>query len=208
MLVKICGMTDEKTAMQAAHAGADFIGFVFAPSSRRIAPVEAEAIAKQIPTHVKKVGVFVDETIENMHFIANLVGLDYIQLHGNEPAHVASRLRYPIIKAFTLSETDERTIATYPCDYVLIDSPGKKYRGGSGETFDWRLFEQFQIDREKVILAGGLSDQNVQEAIQTVRPAAVDVSSGVETDGKKDCEKIRAFITRAKRANDTRHNVI
>src|SRR5690625_3741578 len=186
MLVKICGITDEKTALEAAHAGADFIGFVFAPSSRRIAPVHAEAIVKRLPEHVKKVGVFVDESVENMHFIAELVGLDYVQLHGNEPTHVAKQLRYPVIKAFTLAETDEKTVTTYPCDYLLIDSPGKKYRGGSGETFDWRLFEQFSIDQNKLILAGGLSMHNVQEAINTVRPAAVDVSSGVETDGKKD----------------------
>lgn len=208
MLVKICGITDEQTAKQAVNEGADFIGFVFAPSSRRIAPVDAKTIIKQIPAHVKKVGVFVEETIENMHFIAEFTGLDYIQLHGNEPAHVASRLRYPIIKAFTLTETDERTMATYPCDYLLIDSPGEKYRGGSGKTFDWSLFEQFNIDREKIILAGGLSAQNVQEAIRTVRPIAVDVSSGVETGGKKDSEKIRSFIKRAKSASSARHHVV
>src|SRR5690625_1056090 len=186
MLVKICGITDEQTAKQAVNEGADFTGFVFAPSSRRIAPVDAKTIIKQIPAHVKKVGVFVEETIENMHFIAEFTGLDYIQLHGNEPAHVASRLRYPIIKAFTLTETDERTMATYPCDYLLIDSPGEKYRGGSGKTFDWSLFEQFNIDREKIILAGGLSAQKVQEANHTVQPNAVDVSRAATKTGKQD----------------------
>lgn len=205
MIVKICGLTDKETAHKTAEAGADMIGFVFAPSSRRIAPIDAKRIAKSLPKETKKVGVFVDESVKNIHFIANLVGLDYVQLHGREQPEIAKQIRYPIIKAFTLTETDERTIKTYPCEYVLIDSPGKKYRGGSGETFDWSLFEQFTIDRERVILAGGLHAQNVKKAIQTLRPFAVDVSSGVETDGKKDISKIEQFIAQAKRSLHEHH---
>lgn len=197
MLVKICGITDIETARKVQAAGAQFIGFVFTPSKRRISPMQAGEIATHISPDLKKVGVFVNESIENIKYIAKLVGLDYIQLHGNESPSVARALPYPIIKAFSIHEVNPNTIHDYPCDYLLIDSPGKKYRGGSGYTFNWRKLDDLEIDKDKLILAGGLSINNIRKAIETVRPIGVDVSSGVETDGKKDHDKIAQFIHEA-----------
>lgn len=199
MIVKICGIQTIETAKVAVDAGADLLGFVFANSNRRVTPKQAEAIAKRIPPHIKKVGVFVDETIENMTSIARQVGLDIIQLHGRESPSIASALPYPIIKAFPINELEHSMIHRFPYDYILIDSPSKKYRGGSGKTFNWELVQQLPVDSNKLILAGGLTPENVHEAIEQVDPVGVDVSSGVETDGKKDSNKIKTFIKNVKR---------
>jgi len=198
MLIKICGIKDKETAQIVQNAGADFIGFVFAPSKRRIAPVKAAEIAKSLSPNLKKVGVFVNEPVKNIIHIAKLVGLDYVQLHGDEPAHVAKSIPYPVIKAFSIEQINPKTIHHYPCDYLLIDSPGKKYRGGSGKIFEWGKLNDLKIDRGKLILAGGLSPENVTSARESVQPAGVDVSSGVETEGIKDPFKIEKFMTQAK----------
>ena len=199
MFVKICGIKTLDAAKTAQEAGADFIGFVFAPSNRRISPIDAANITKQLSPKIKKVGVFVNESVENIKHIAKLVGLDYVQLHGDEPAHFAAQLPYPIIKAFSVHTVDPKTIHQYPCDYVLIDSPGEKYRGGSGNVFNWKTIDELQIDKRKLILAGGLNEANVREAIESVQPIGVDVSSGVETDGVKDHQKIQSFIKQTKK---------
>lgn len=198
MKVKICGITKKEDALLAEEAGADLIGFVFAPSKRRISPVNAAAIANQLPDHIKKVGVFVNEAAENMIHIAKLVGLDYIQLHGDESAQLARSLPYPIIKAFSIDKATPETIRKFPCDYLLIDSPGEKYQGGSGRTFDWSKLDKLGIEKSRFILAGGLSADNVQEAIKVTGAIGVDVSSGVETDGVKNHDKIIHFIENAK----------
>ncbi|MGM8365453.1 phosphoribosylanthranilate isomerase [Virgibacillus sp. W0181] len=198
MLVKICGIQTIEAGTTAVEAGADFIGFVFAPSSRRLSPFQAAGIAHSLPSSVKKVGVFVNEQVETILTIAETVKLDYIQLHGDEAAEIAEVLPYPIIKAFSIDEAIHEQIDQYPCDYYLIDSPARKYRGGSGKTFDWEKMLTLPIDRKKILLAGGLTAENIQEAIEVVKPAGVDVSSGVETDGVKDNTKIRQFLSLAK----------
>jgi len=205
MLVKICGIQTEEAAHTAASAGADFIGFVFAPSKRQIQPEAAKQIAKNIPQHIKKVGVFVNEDAGKMQEIAAYVGLDYIQLHGDEPPETAEALPYKIIKAFPVDPDHLEDIKEYPCDFYLLDSPFGKQRGGNGTQFDWNLTKQLALDSEKVILAGGLKPSNISEAIERTSPAAVDVSSGVETDGEKNEQKIEAFIDNAKnnREDDT-----
>lgn len=199
MNVKICGITTIEDAKVVAEAGADFIGFVFAPSKRRIQPVDAKIIARQLDPSLKKVGVFVNESIENMKQIAETVGLDYIQLHGDEPKEIAAALPLPVIKAFSIDQVTADNLHAYPCEYFLIDSPGDKYRGGSGRTFDWTTLEELGIDLGKCILAGGLSAENVKEAISIANPSGVDVSSGVETNGNKDITKIKQFVHHAKR---------
>jgi len=198
MFVKICGITTREVAKAAVDGGADFIGFVFADSKRKITSADAAMIAKSIPTSVKKVGLFVNETIETMKKIAEEVGLDVIQLHGDEPAEVAEQLPYEIIKAFPAEKESFEAIKHYPCDYILLDGPSKKYRGGNGIVFDWNLLNDLELDHRKLILAGGLTPENVEVAIEKVDPIAVDVSSGVETGGKKDIEKIKQFIRNAK----------
>lgn len=199
MLVKICGIKTIEAASVAVQAGADFIGFVFAPSKRKITPEQAAKIAKTIPTSIRKVGVFVNETVENIKEIAEHVGLDVIQLHGDEPPEMLGKIPYQTIKAFSIDQVSEAcTIKAFPADFYLIDSPIDEYRGGSGKTFDWHLVTKLGIDSNKIILAGGLSSDNVQVAIKQVNPAGIDVSSGVETDGEKDHEKIKQFIRNAK----------
>ncbi|AXI07929.1 phosphoribosylanthranilate isomerase [Oceanobacillus zhaokaii] len=198
MLVKICGISTKEAAEAVLASGADFIGFVFAESKRRISPEAASDIVRLVPSSVKKVGVFVNETVDNMIAIAELVGLDYIQLHGEEPAEVAKSLPYKVIKAFSITKENVSSIKSYPCDYYLLDSPKAEYHGGNGITFDWRMIEQLSIPTQKILLAGGLNADNITEAIRLAHPAGVDVSSGVETNGIKDNKKIKQFITIAK----------
>ena len=198
MLVKICGIQTREAAEVVVQEGADFIGFVFAESKRKISPEQATEIASGLPNQVKKVGVFVNEQPKRMIEIAKQVGLDYLQLHGDEPAEVARKLPFRVIKAFAADSSNLENIQDYPCDYYLIDSPAGKYRGGSGKTFNWELIEELKLDRSKLILAGGLTVENVQQAIKVVHPIGVDVSSGVETNGEKDVLKIKQFIKNAK----------
>ncbi|MEC5424577.1 phosphoribosylanthranilate isomerase [Virgibacillus sp. C22-A2] len=200
MLVKICGIKTKQAAQTAANAGADLIGFVFAPSKRRISPSDAAIIAKSLPASSKTVGVFVNESVERMMEIANLVGLDYIQLHGDEPAAIAQQLDYKIIKAFPVQQDNLSEIKAYPCDFYLLDSPAGVNRGGNGTTFDWHLTRNLSLDPAKIILAGGLTVENVNQASKLVNPAGVDVSSGVEVNGEKDLVKIKEFIESAKKS--------
>lgn len=195
MLVKICGIQTIEAARQAVDAGADFIGFVFAPSRRRITPEKAAELGNVIPQSVKKVGVFVNESYETIMKTAETAKLDIIQLHGEEPPELAEMLPYEIIKAFSSSE---RKIKNYPCSYYLVDSPPGKYRGGTGIPFDWEILKEMEVPKDSLMLAGGLNPENVNEAIQAARPAVVDVSSGVETEGVKDPEKMKAFVHAAK----------
>lgn len=194
MLIKICGITSVEMARAVETAGADMIGFVFAPSSRRIEPQLAREIASLLSPRLKKVGVFVDEAREEMERLAEMVGLDYFQLHGKEAPDLVASLSRPVIKAFSIDELSDESLAAYPARYFLIDSPGTTYRGGSGEVFDWDRLTGRKFDRDKFILAGGLNAGNVSEAIRQARPIGVDVSSGVETDGQKDAEKIDQFV--------------
>ena len=198
MNVKICGITTLSAAKVVEKSGADFIGFVFAPSSRSITVENAAKITSQLSPNLKKVGVFVNEPIEAIEAIATKVGLDIIQLHGDEPEAFAKKLSYPVIKAFSIDKVEPNQIRNYPAEYLLIDSPGEDYRGGSGKTFSWELLDELDIPREKLILAGGLSSENINQAIKLVRPFGVDVSSGVETNQQKDHKKITSFITHAK----------
>ena len=179
--VKICGLKELEHVQTAVNAGANFIGFVFAPSKREVSIEQAKGLAKHIPAHVKKVGVFVNADETNA-FIQH-IGL-------------------PAIKALSIrNASDVLNAASYDVDYYLFDAPGTDYRGGSGHTFDWSLLEQSNIPREKVILAGGLNPSNVAQAIGLVQPFGVDVSSGVEKDSVKDSALIQSFLQAAKGAN-------
>ncbi|NRG43754.1 phosphoribosylanthranilate isomerase [Bacillus sp. CRN 9] len=203
MKVKICGITDIKTAQFAIECGADALGFVFADSKRKVTVQQAKEIMEKLPTSILKVGVFVNETIQNMTAIASQAGLTTIQLHGDEPPEICRNLgvtgTIKTIKAFNVgAREDLRQVDGYGCDYYLLDSPRGRYRGGNGTAFDWTVLEGIQLIDKKVILAGGLTPENVAEAIRQTNPYMVDVSSGVETDGKKDHRKIKAFIEAAK----------
>lgn len=202
MLVKVCGITNLEAAQAVANESADFIGFVFAPSTRQIDPLNAQKISKKLPDSIKKVGVFVNETKNKIECISNQVNLDYIQLHGDETIEFARSLSLPIIKALNVNDDLIFNLKNFPAEYFIIDSPGKKYRGGSGETFDWNELMHLNINLNKIILAGGLNETNVLTAIKAVNPIGVDVSSGVEVHGEKDPLKIKQFIKLAKRKDE------
>ncbi|ALL22819.1 phosphoribosylanthranilate isomerase [Bacillus tropicus] len=200
MKVKICGITDMETAKRACEYGADALGFVFAESKRKITPKRAEEIIQELPANVLKIGVFVNESVEMIQKIADECGLTHVQLHGDEDNYQIRRLNVPSIKSLGVtSESDMKNAQGYETDYILFDSPKEKFYGGNGKTFSWELLGHMPKElRKKTILAGGLNALNIEEAIRTVRPYMVDVSSGVETEGKKDVEKIKQFIIKAK----------
>ena len=196
--VKICGLMEKEHVIAAVEAGADAVGFVFAPSKRRISVEQATRLASHVPNHVKKIGVFVDPTIDELLDTFQTVPLDFAQFHGNETPEFIAQTGVPSIKAFSIKEQkDIQKLSGYDVDYFLVDAPGEKYAGGSGKSFNWQHIQGF-TQKEKLILAGGLHTGNVREAIQQVRPYMVDVSSGVETNGRKDEKLIRAFIRTVK----------
>jgi phosphoribosylanthranilate isomerase len=196
VFVKICGTTSEADALLAVAMGADAVGFVFAPSPRQIAPGVASDIAKRLPPEVITVGVFRDEAPARVVEIVNGVGLRAAQLHGHETAEQARwvRERVPfLIQAFPAGAAAVAKAADYGADVVMIDAP----RPGSGQVFDWSLAEV--PDGLRLMLAGGLTPENVTEAIARVHPWGVDVVTGVErSPGVKDPVRMRAFVAAAK----------
>jgi phosphoribosylanthranilate isomerase len=204
--VKICGITDLETALVAVKCGADAIGFVFADSKRRISIKHARKIIEKLPKNLMKIGVFVNEQGDTIEQIVKETGINMVQLHGDESTIDCAGFSVPVIKALNIESADDLFKANeYDCDYILLDSPKGKYRGGNGIVFDWNIIKQ--IKGKVIILAGGLTRENVAEAIQTVHPYMVDVSSGVELNGKKDKGKINDFINEAKgrKKNDNLH---
>ncbi|WP_042457424.1 phosphoribosylanthranilate isomerase [Neobacillus dielmonensis] len=199
MKIKICGITDVETGVKAAEYGADAIGFVFAESKRKVAETTAKAIIDRLPQEVFKVGVFVNESGEEIERIAAFVGLTHIQLHGEETAEMCESLTLPVIKAINFQNNERLAeLNTYPSEFLLLDGPKGKYRGGNGTSFDWKQVDTNVLKEKKLILAGGLNPDNVESAIKMINPYMVDVSSGVETDGIKDLNKIKKFISQAK----------
>ncbi|AND40994.1 MULTISPECIES: phosphoribosylanthranilate isomerase [Cytobacillus] len=198
MKVKICGIRDISTALFAIENGADALGFVFAESKRKINPEAAGEIIRELPGEVLKVGVFVNETKATIEEIANVSGINVIQLHGDETPEFCSSFSLPVIKALSVGSPDDLSqLDEFSCEYILLDSPKGKYRGGNGVSFDWSILNK-PLQDKKMILAGGLNPENVGEGIKAANPYMVDVSSGVETEGKKDPEKIKRFIENAK----------
>jgi phosphoribosylanthranilate isomerase len=201
VFVKICGITNESDALLAVAMGADALGFVFAPSPRQIAPTIARDIARRLPPEIITVGLFRDESPKRVVEVVNSMGLRGAQLHGHEsPAEakwVADRVPFTI-KAFGAGDHLLDKVDQYTVDALLIDSPNP----GSGQVFDWSLAERMPVG-QRIILAGGLTLENVGDAIEAVRPWGVDVSTGVESSpGKKDALKVRYFINNAKAYED------
>src|SRR5699024_7490747 len=138
--------------------------------------------------------------------IAKAVQLDYIQLHGNELPLIAKELPYPVIKAFSMDTTEPEIIKHYPCEYLLLYSPGTTYEGGSGKTLASSKLYKLDFNKNKFFLAGGLTPENVSKAVKTTQPIGVDVSSGVESAGNKDQTKIKQFIYNAKAERKVEEN--
>jgi len=201
--VKICGITNPEDAQAAVEAGADALGFVFFKGSPRyISPREAASIVKGLPSFIPSVGVFVDETVEQIKKIVSQTGIDIIQLHGDEPAE-ACRIPRRTIKAIRVKSLESLLpLEDYKglVSAFLLDTYAPDMLGGTGRIFNWDI--ALEAKRfGKVILAGGLTHENVFDAVRHVRPYGVDSSSGVEREkGRKDHDKVRLFIERAKAA--------
>jgi phosphoribosylanthranilate isomerase len=197
--VKICGLMESQHVKIAVDAGADAIGFVFAPSRRQVTIAEAKKLAGDIPPGVLKIGVFVDASRDEIEKTYREVPLDFVQFHGDESSDFIKKVGLPSIKVLSVySDEDAKRAGHYDTDYFLFDTPGTDFKGGSGMTFDWQLMKDAGVQPNKVILAGGLNVDNVAQAIRTVNPYMVDVSSGVESKGRKDENLIRTFINTVK----------
>lgn len=218
--VKIDGLRDPMQALKVAQMGADAVGLVFASSPRWVSPEQARAVTDVLPALVAAVGVFVNEDAETINRVAGRVGLDYVQLHGDEPPAVVEDLTRPCIKAFAVRDAawidqvrawldgvrSRRRVAA-----VLLDAYDPKARGGTGERFNWEWVARARqagklAGLPPLVLAGGLDAGVVSDAIDVVQPWAVDVSSGVESSpGVKDLKKVESFI-RATREGDELRN--
>jgi len=203
--VKICGITNLEDAVVAIKAGADELGFNFyLESPRYIFPLRAREIIDQLPISILKVGVFVNETIETIAAIAVIADLDLIQLHGDEDsafvADLKARAELPVIKAFRVTpDFLPESVLNCQADAILLDGYSSKERGGTGDIVDWNVAQRVSDIVQVLYLAGGLSSDNVAEAINKVRPYAVDVCSRIESEpGKKDADKLKRFIAAAK----------
>ena len=189
--VKICGLSTKEAVKTAVSAGADYIGFVFAPSKRQVTVEQATELAKFIPSHIQKVGVFISPSRAELLEAVDKVGLDFVQVHGQVVDKLFENLPCGSIQAVQVDGNGH--VHNSQADYLLFDAPV----AGSGQTFDWGRLDTTELS-QPFFIAGGLNEDNVEEAIQHFTPYAVDVSSGVETDGQKDHEKIRRFIERVK----------
>jgi phosphoribosylanthranilate isomerase len=212
--VKICGITQEAHALAAAEAGADFIGLVFAPSRRQVTSAQAEKIAaavKQSGHTTEVVGLFVNMPATEVNKIADTCHLDWVQLSGDESWEYCREINKPLIKAVRVNRQQsaeeicgilakgDRTLAKGKHIFLLDPHVKGKY-GGTGIAFNWRL-AQPAAERFPVIIAGGLTPENVSRAIKTATPWGVDTSSGVEVSGVKHVARIRAFIEAVRRAD-------
>jgi phosphoribosylanthranilate isomerase len=198
--VKICGITTLEDALMAVEAGADALGFVFfMGSSRFISPDQAAAIIRLLPPFVQTVGLFVNEELATVNSVADQCGLDLIQLHGEESPDYCAAVTRRVIKAFRVKdESSLDDISSYHVAGYLLDAWSPVAHGGTGTVFNWDIAAQAAASHT-IILAGGLTLENVAGAIVAVKPYAVDVSSGVESGpGKKDARKVNAFCRSAK----------
>lgn len=199
--VKICGLTNLPDALAAVAAGTDMLGFVFAEASPRRLTVEAAAaVTREIPPHVLKAGVFVNPSEELVIQALRECGLGLLQFHGEEPPEFCTGFGVMSVKAFRVrDEGSLKALMDYPTDAWLLDTYSEKQSGGTGQTFNWNLAVAAKQYDRPIFLAGGLTPDNVAEAVRRVQPFAVDVSSGVEhSPGKKDHAKVEAFIRAAR----------
>ena len=198
--VKICGLMNQASVEATVAAGADYLGFVFAPSKRQVTPECVRKITQNIPENVKKVGVFVSPSFVGLQRIIEIAELDVIQIHGEIPGMVNQVITVPLIQALDGQSNDlPQQIMRSRANSLLLDAPSNHHQhvGGNGQVFDWSVVTretQQQLQQKQFWVAGGLSAKNVQAAIHYFQPYGVDVSSAVETNGVKDIQKIQAFI--------------
>ncbi len=196
-MVKVCGVTRREDALEAATCGANAIGFVFWPESPRfIDPFRAAAIIRELPAFVVPVGVFVDQPLEYVEGVVHLARLGAVQLHGTEPPDFCQRVRCAVVKAIGVGpQFQPASLASWPDRItILLDAEDRERHGGTGRSIDWQLAKEV-ASRRRTILSGGLRAGSVRQALETVRPFGVDVSSGVESKpGVKDPSLLRSFF--------------
>lgn len=202
VFTKVCGITNPGDAREAADAGADAIGLIFAESPRKVGVEEARKITIVLPDGVLKVGVFVDVDPEEVLRVAGEVRLDLAQLHGDETPETVAAIRgagLPVMKALRVRNAEALgTLESYEADLFMLDAWSARVRGGTGETFDWTLAKSVK-GRDNIVVSGGLTPENVREAIEFFEPYGVDASSSLEErPGKKSGERVRRFVRAAK----------
>ncbi len=191
--IKLCGLSRIEDIQTANKLKPDYVGFVFAErSKRRVSPLKATELKSKLDPEVKAVGVFLDDNLDLVAAMLNLGIVDLVQLHGNEDEAYIEKVRSitnkPIIKAFIINSIDDvKAAESSTADYILLDG-GK----GSGKAFDWTLLKDI---KRPYFLAGGLNPDNAADAVRKLKPYSVDVSTGIETDGLKDAEKMAAFVS-------------
>jgi phosphoribosylanthranilate isomerase len=195
MKVKICGITNLKDALLCESLGADALGFIFYKDSKRyISPESAKEIINSISPFTMKVGVFVNEPAQSINKTANVTGINAVQLHNEESPETTGHIALPVIKSFRVDANfDYGILNYYPGNYFLLDTYSKAEYGGTGKAFDWgKIPEQY---KSRIILAGGVSTDNIEEIYLKIKPAAVDLSSSLESEpGKKNQEKVKKFF--------------
>ncbi|MGC8545926.1 MAG: phosphoribosylanthranilate isomerase [Athalassotoga sp.] len=198
--IKICGLRRIEDIEYANRLRPDYVGFVFSQSKRIVSKEKAKTLIASLDAGIKRVGVFVNEKMDFVYDITTSLNLDVIQLHGDEDESYIGNLKKifdtEIWKALRVKASEDLVFETN-ADKILIESFVKGAYGGTGISFDWNSVKNFEF-RKPLILAGGLNTSNVEEGIRKVRPYAVDVSSGVETDGYKDFEKMKEFIEKVR----------
>lgn len=202
--IKICGITNLHDALAAVAAGADALGFIFHPESpRNISREQATAIIRDLPPLIQTVGLFVNKEADFVNTTTESCGLDIVQLHGEETPDFCAAINRRVIKAFRVKDQSTiRELSSYNVSGYLLDAWSPAAHGGTGETFNWEIAAVASADNRRIILAGGLTPENVTAAVRNVKPYAVDVSSGVEAlPGRKDTEKIYSFIQKAREAD-------
>ncbi|HEY6360751.1 MAG TPA: phosphoribosylanthranilate isomerase [Vicinamibacterales bacterium] len=205
MFIKVCGITRLTDALHAVQQGATALGFVFWPHSPRfVTPERAAEIIAELPSSIVTVGVFVNEPVDGIRDVAGRTRITTVQLHGDEPPVYADALDWPVMRSLTLDEADDVCDA-WPAETVfLVDAIDPVRRGGTGGVVDWVRAADVARER-RVVLAGGLTPENVADAIAAVRPFGVDVSSGVEqSPGAKDFVKVARFVANARSAFEER----
>ena len=194
--IKICGITNLKDALLASELGADALGFIFYPESKRyIAPEAASEIISSLPPYLTTVGVFVNESVDGINSVRDKTGISLVQLHGDEAPGFCTGLPFKAVKVIRVKgPSDIERVELYPQEAILFDKYSDAEYGGTGESFSWDLISGLKTNK-KIILSGGLTPENVGEAVKQVSPYAVDVSTGVEdSPGKKNEDKMRKFI--------------
>ena len=202
--IKICGLRREKDIEFVNNHMPDYVGFVFAESKRRISPEEGKILINSLDRRIKKAGIFVNESLKNILRTILTCKLDIVQLHGEETKEFVKTLKQEmknveVWKAVRVKAGDEiKTLEGFKADAYLLDAYSEGSYGGAGKTFDWHLAVKAK-EYGRIILAGGLQLSNIKEAVGLVQPYGVDISSGVETEGFKDSEKIKSFIYAVRR---------